>query len=130
MDFQQKYIKYKTKYIYLQNLYGGNNSKLLKDIFTPAFIKTNTKIINAKTTTPLQIRTMSILKAKGFTEEKAFEFGMKYGDEKHTDLINLIIKKRAMGNSVDVATKEAINEWTSIDDDSDDYSYLYEGDDD
>ena len=51
MDFQQKYIKYKLKYIGLKQLHGGDNSKLLKNIFTPKFIKTNNKIINAETTT-------------------------------------------------------------------------------
>ena len=51
MNYQQKYFKYKNKYLEIKNLYGGNSEELLKAIESKNYDKI---IENLKKVSPIE----------------------------------------------------------------------------
>ena len=107
MDYKQKYLKYKSKYLDLKEQIGGDSEKIkkLKNAgFTEDFIKKNTKSIDDKKISLDLISRMIYLKEAGFSEDSSY----KYATDLQTEqIINIIKLKKEAGFSEEYAFKSA-----------------------
>ena len=107
MDYKQKYLKYKSKYLDLKEQIGGDSEKIkkLKNAgFTEDFIKKNTKSIDDKKISLDLISRMIYLKEAGFSEDSSY----KYATDLQTEqIINIIKLKKEAGFSEDSSYKYA-----------------------